>query len=158
MHSNIYKNTEAEAFTGDSASVTTIEDKVDTDIVSNLNQTKKHGTLFCDVRAKTISHTIDIITPIKLNDVYFKDYALSRDGDLFVVDNNGNFSLVEVIACQNSSNPTQVQVDKQKRSLSNIYADTFNISKPEASRIIRNKHSSCFQPRTYRLKTQICNE
>lgn len=158
MHSNIYKNTEAEAFAGDSTSVTTMDNKVDTGIVSNLNQTKKHATLFCDVQAKTISHKTEIIMPIKLNDIFFEDYALSRDGDLFVIDNNGNFSLVEVITAKNSSHPTQVQVDKQKRSLSNIYADTFNISKPEASRIIRNKHSSCFQPRTYRLKTQICNE
>lgn len=158
MHSEVYKNTEAEAFASDSTSVTTIQNKVDTGIVSNLNQTKKHVTRSCDIQAKTISHTIEIIMPIKLNDAFFKDYALSRDGDLFVVDSNGNFSLVEVITGKNSSNPTQVQVDKQKRSLSNIYADTFNISKPEASRIIRNKHSSCFQPRTYRLETQICNE
>lgn len=151
MHSNIYENTEAESLAKASASVTTMANKVDTDIVSNLNQTKKHGTLFCDVRAKTISHTIDIVTPIKLNDIYFNNYALSRDGDLFVVDNNGNFSLVEVIACQNSSNPTQVQVEKQKRSLPNIYADTFNVSKPEANSIIKSKHSA-FKPRTYHVQ------
>lgn len=153
MHNELYKDTEAEAFAGNAASVTTIENKVDTVIVSNkfdLIQIVKGGSKVSDMQIKTITHTIDIITPIKLNGVVFKDYAISRDGDLFVIDNNGNFSLVEVITSQNSTQPTQVLVDKQKRSLPNIYADTFNISKPEANKIIRNKHSS-FQPRTYRL-------
>ena len=34
MHSEVYKNTEAEAFASDSTSVTTIQNKVDTGIVS----------------------------------------------------------------------------------------------------------------------------
>lgn len=141
MHSEVYKNTEAKSFAGNSA----------------LSQIEKYDIKPCSISKKTISHTTEIITPIKLNDIFFKDYAISRDGDFFVIDNNGNFSLVEVITSQNSTQPTQVLVDKQKRSLPNIYADTFNISKPEANKIIRNKHSS-FQPRTYRLVMETWDE
>lgn len=122
-------------------STSTTVDNVDTKIVSKKS---------CFSKIK-IAHIVEVISPIKLNGRVFDNFAISKDGDLFVCDANGNYSFVEVEISKNSTLPTQVIVEKQKRSLPNIYADTFNVSKPEANSIIKSKHSA-FKPRTYHVQ------
>jgi hypothetical protein len=102
---------------------------------------------------------IDVIYPIQVNGETKEKYALSLQGELFIVQGETKTAAtVHVTPTSKTSFSTRVSLDSKNYSLATIIAENLQVSAQEAQAMVKAKYGSGFYPQTYKIMKGASNE